>query len=333
MKASSFVSALKKIATDYKTVYAWGMFGSVITKSRVEGKAKQYPYWYTSDKVKSVFAPLYGASPAVWGFDCVGLVKAVLWGWNGDSSKTYGGAVYATCGVPDASTESMIGLCSEVSDNMSSIAVGEFLWLPGHCGVYIGGGKVVESTPAWKNGVQITALGARNWRKHGRLPGVEYQDAEGVKNTVTIELSVLRKGSKGEQVKTLQRLLKAFGYKGGDGKALTIDSANNSSSVYYAITPQLASGTNFVYSMDYKLLGNPQDNFVLFNGCAQNAYATAEYGRDFNIGILYLHSDGGVYLGRKEDATGNGVIINSIGGNSLGGFCFLPLRFLMYPPF
>ncbi len=223
MRASSFVSSLKKIATEHKTVYAWGMFGSVITKTRVEGKAKQYPSWYTLQKVNSVFAPLYGASPAVWGFDCVGLVKAVLWGWNGDESKTYGGAVYASCGVPDVSTEGMIGLCAGVSADMSSIAVGEFLWLPGHCGVYIGDGKVVESTPAWENGVQITALGARNWRKHGRLPYVEYDKAEGVKNTVTIELSVLRKGSKGEQVKTLQRLLKAFGYKGSDGKALTID--------------------------------------------------------------------------------------------------------------
>ena len=223
MRASSFISTLKKIATEHKTVYAWGMFGSVITKSVVEGKAKQYPSWYTSGKVKTVFAPLYGASPVVWGFDCVGLVKGVLWGWNGDSSKTYGGAVYASCGVSDASADGMIGLCSGVSADMSSIAVGEFLWMPGHCGVYIGGGKVVESTPAWANGVQITELGARSWRKHGRLPGVEYDAAEGVKNTVTIELSVLRKGSKGEQVKTLQRLLNAFGHKGSDGKALTID--------------------------------------------------------------------------------------------------------------
>ena len=82
MMASNFVSILKKIATEHKTVYAWGMFGSVITKGVVEGKAKQYPSWYTSGKVKTVFAPLYGASPAVWGFDCVGLVKGVLWGWN-----------------------------------------------------------------------------------------------------------------------------------------------------------------------------------------------------------------------------------------------------------
>lgn len=210
MKANSFVSKLYEIATTKKTVYAWGMFGSTITKARVQGKAKQYPYWYTDRKVESIFAPLYGSNPPVWGFDCVGLIKGVLWGWDGDESKVYGGAVYANNSVPDLSADGMIGRCTNVSSNMGSIAVGEFLWMKGHCGVYIGNGRVVESSPKWANGVQVTALTARNWLKHGKLPWIEYSDGE-VKNVVQIELSVLRKGSKGEQVKTLQRLLNAFG--------------------------------------------------------------------------------------------------------------------------
>lgn len=192
------------------------MFGSTITKSRIQAKAKQYPYWYTDRKISSIFSPLYGSNPPVWGFDCVGLIKAVLWGWNGDESKVYGGAVYASNGVPDLSADAMIGRCADASTNFSSIAVGEFLWMKGHCGVYIGNGKVVESSPKWANGVQVTALTARNWLKHGKLPWVEYSDGE-VRDVVRIELSVLRKGNKGEQVKTLQRLLNAFGNK------LTVD--------------------------------------------------------------------------------------------------------------
>jgi cell wall-associated NlpC family hydrolase len=152
----------------------------------------------------------------VWGFDCVGLVKGVLWGWNGDESKVYGGAVYASNGVPDLSADAMIGRCTSVSSDMSNIAVGEFLWMKGHCGVYIGNSKVVESSPKWANGVQVTALTARNWLKHGKLPWVEYSDGE-VRNVVNIELSVLRSGSKGEQVKTLQILLNAY------GSQLTVD--------------------------------------------------------------------------------------------------------------
>lgn len=210
MKANNFVSKLYEIATTKKTVYAWGMFGSTITKSRVQGKAKQYPYWYTENKIASVFAPLYGAKPPAWGFDCIGLIKAILWGWEGDETKVYGGAVYASNGVPDASADAMIGKCTDVSTDFGNIAVGEFLWMKGHCGVYIGNSKVVESSPKWLNGVQVTSLTARTWLKHGKLPWIEYSVKE-VKDVVNIELSVLRKGSKSEQVKTLQRLLNAFG--------------------------------------------------------------------------------------------------------------------------
>lgn len=148
----------------------------------------------------------------MWGFDCIGLIKGILWGWNGDEDKVYGGAIYGNNGVPDVSADAMIGRCKEVSTNFSSIATGEFLWMKGHCGIYIGNGRVVESTPSWANGVQITALSARNWLKHGKLPWIEYSVKE-VRDVVNIELSVLRKGNKGEEVKTLQRLLNAFGAK------------------------------------------------------------------------------------------------------------------------
>ena len=240
MKTSSFVATLKKIATDHNTVYAWGMFGSVITKARIEAKAKQYPYWYTERKINSVFAPLYGGT--VWGFDCVGLVKGVLWGWNGDESKVYGGAVYASNGVPDLSADAMINVCKDLSSDLSDISVGEFLWMKGHCGIYIGGGQVIESTPKWNNGVQITALSARNWLRHGKLPYVEYEEAEEVKNTVMVELSVLRHGSKGEEVKTLQRLLNAFGYKGKDTKVLAVDGDFRGNTEYALRSYQKAQG-------------------------------------------------------------------------------------------
>lgn len=244
LKASNFVSILKRIAEERKTVYAWGMFGSTITKERVQGKVKQYPYWYTQSKVQSIFAPLYGKNPPTWGFDCVGLVKGVLWGWNGDETKSYGGAVYASNGVPDISADAMIERCKEVSSSMSSIAVGEYLWMKGHCGVYIGNGQVVESSPKWKNGVQITSLSARNWLKHGKLPFVEYVALEATKEvkTVTIEMPVLRKGSKGNEVKTLQRLLKALGYKGSDAKDLSIDGDFGSKTYHALYTCQTAKG-------------------------------------------------------------------------------------------
>ena len=211
MQASSFVSKLVNIANNQKTVYAWGMFGAPVTRLNVHHKAKQYPSWYTEKKISTVFAPLYGSNPPAWGFDCIGLIKGVLWGWNGEEGKTYGGAIYGSNGVPDISADATIRKCLNVGTDFNSIAIGEFLWMKGHCGIYIGNGQVVESSPKWKNGVQITKLSDRNWLKHGKLPYILYNNEREVSDVVSIELSVLRKGNKGEEVKTLQRLLNAFG--------------------------------------------------------------------------------------------------------------------------
>lgn len=70
----------------------------------------------------------------------------------------------------------MITKCSGVSADFGGIVPGEAVWLPGHIGVYIGGGKVIECSPAFKNCVQVTAclnigtisgMNGRKWTKHG----------------------------------------------------------------------------------------------------------------------------------------------------------------------
>lgn len=125
-------------------------------------------------------------NPPVFGFDCVCMIKGVLWGWNGDASKTYGGASYASGGVPDIGADDMITKCSGVSTDFSKIVPGEAVWLKGHIGVYIGGGKVIECSPAFKNCVQVTAclnigaisgMNGRRWTKHGKLPYITYDTA------------------------------------------------------------------------------------------------------------------------------------------------------------
>ncbi len=110
------------------------------------------------------------------------LIKGLLWGWSGDTSKVYGGAVYQSNGVPDIGTEAIIARCSGVSKDFSRVALGELLWMKGHVGVYVGGGLAVECSPAWENKVQITACNCkksgyktRNWTKHGKLPYVTYE--------------------------------------------------------------------------------------------------------------------------------------------------------------
>ena len=128
-------------------------------------------------------AMIMAASADTFGFDCVCLIKGVLWGWSGDTSKTYGGATYNSNGVPDTSADGMIRFCQNVSTDFSNIVPGEAVWLSGHIGIYIGNGLAVECTPKWKNCVQITAVAnigsvagyqSRRWTKHGKLPYVEY---------------------------------------------------------------------------------------------------------------------------------------------------------------
>ena len=50
--------------------------------------------------------------------------------------------------------------------------------------------------------------------------------------TVKVELNVLRKGDKGEQVKTVQRILRIRGWKDGSGKALEIDGSFGAKTEY-----------------------------------------------------------------------------------------------------
>ena len=49
---------------------------------------------------------------------------------------------------------------------------------------------------------------------------------------VMVELSVIRKGMKGEEVKTLQRLLKELGYKGENKKVLAVDGSAGGNTIY-----------------------------------------------------------------------------------------------------
>ena len=114
--------------------------------------------------------------------------KGILWGWNGNKNAYYGGAKYASNGVPDVSADGMITKCYDVSTtNWDKMAIGEGLWMPGHWGVYIGNGLAVECTTAWDCCVQITAVGnigsksgyhTRRWTKHGKLPWIDYVESE-----------------------------------------------------------------------------------------------------------------------------------------------------------
>ena len=170
MNNQEFVNKLLNVVNNYKTIYAYGTWGQVLNDDIINSKANQYSWWYTNSR-KTMLKNLVGKGYYV--FDCVGLIKAILWGWKGDGSRN-GGAVYGSNGVPDVSANGMIDKCTNVSTNFSNIEMGEAVWMEGHIGIYYQNGQVIECSPAFANKVQITNLSQRKWLKHGKLPWIKY---------------------------------------------------------------------------------------------------------------------------------------------------------------
>jgi len=184
MSAQDFTDRVKNIAQNHKTLYIMGCFGAPMTPANKKRYSDNNAYNMNPARREMIMA----ASTDTFGFDAPCLIKGILWGWCGDLSKTFGGAVYASNGVPDIGADNMIKVCLDVSSTgWNEMVPGEVVWLKGHIGIYIGDGLAVECTPKWANKVQITAVGnigskaggqGVTWTKHGKLPWINYQGLE-----------------------------------------------------------------------------------------------------------------------------------------------------------
>lgn len=233
MTSKEFIDKLVDVATNYKTLYVLGCFGAPLNSKNKQRYTNNQEYngkpaykgngvYQTTPAGKIRKDMIMAATDDTFGFDCVCLIKGILWGWCGDETRNYGGAGYACNGVPDVGADGMknrylIG----VSNNFEGILPGEAVWMPGHIGVYIGDGKVVECTPKWENKVQITNLGNlgnksgnyRMWTSHGKLPWIdytntvkeEYKPAPEQKGQVGDRTYVVKKGD------TLSKIAKTYG--------------------------------------------------------------------------------------------------------------------------
>ncbi len=181
MTAKEFVKKAILAATA-KTAYIKGGFGYTMTPKNKQRVIDAYSFnKKRADTINTLSADTFG-------FDCICLVKSILWGWNGDTAKEYGGAVYKSNGVPDSTIEAVRKKCSSVSSDFSRIQPGEILFSgTEHVGIYIGNGFAVEATTAYskQGGVflsKVDNLGTekcgnhRTWECHGFLPYVEYTE-------------------------------------------------------------------------------------------------------------------------------------------------------------
>lgn len=189
MKLNDFIKALKK-AEKSKTLYVLGCFGAPLN----DKNKKRYTNNKTFNKQREKL--INAQSSDVFGFDCICLVKGIIGRWNADKEHNYGGTQvysgrygleYGPERMPDYGADTIFTkrYVYGVSRDFSRIKPGALLHMPGHVGVYIGCGQVIECTPKWKNCVQVTYLGNipeyrtgnyRIWTEYGYLPCVDYSD-------------------------------------------------------------------------------------------------------------------------------------------------------------
>jgi hypothetical protein len=105
-------------------------------------------------------------------------------------------------------------------------ATGDATGWPDHVGIVekVENGKITVIEGNYKKGVnrRVLAVNAKNIRGYG-VPKYEAEPSH--ENTIAVNLPVLKKGANGEEVKTVQRLLIAMGYKmiSASGKEYSVD--------------------------------------------------------------------------------------------------------------
>ena len=144
--------------------YVWGTYGNILTESLFAYKLKQYPDGVGNYK-DFIHANWLGRRTA----DCVGLIKG--YGWLDASS---GAIRYGTNGMPDYGANQMYQSAA-VKGDMSTMPEikGLAVWKPGHIGVYICGGYVVEAMGT-KYGVVKTEAAGRGWQGWCQVPSIDY---------------------------------------------------------------------------------------------------------------------------------------------------------------
>jgi hypothetical protein len=181
--------------------YVYSAIGQIISEDKLQSFRKACP---------SVFTDAYLAKcrKAIGhqAFDCVGLIKFFSWDNRGTSLRYYDPAtdMSADRAYEAARVKGLIATMPDVP--------GMCVRMPGHIGVYIGGGQVVEARGV-DYGVVTTQLKDRPWTHWLQFPGVTYPAAAVPQPTPVAPVpATVRYGARGSTVARLQGCLNAEGH-------------------------------------------------------------------------------------------------------------------------
>lgn len=185
-------------------------------------KANQYPSAYGASRTARYKQDIAAKKVCA---DCIGGAKGYAWTGGGigvleaiGTDKSIS-SKYKANGCPDKGANSMFSYAKSKGMDWGDIStlpdiVGLALHKDGHVGYYVGGGYAVE----WKGfayGCVKTKVAGHGWTHWYALPFIHYGYSIGSLPTIDIPLGsrLLKRGSVGADVKTLQELLIQLGYK------------------------------------------------------------------------------------------------------------------------
>jgi hypothetical protein len=185
---TGLVEFCKQVLND-KCGYVYGTYGQVCTLSLLEQQKQRFPDNNLAD------GPMFEAGKQWIGkrvMDCSGLIKYYL------ASNKYGEDPKITTAIDQcvnydkASEKGAIGSMPELP--------GVLVGMPGHVGVYIGNGEVIEAQGT-QYGVKKTKFSGRGWTKWWKLPEISYT----TNSNITLDTSTYTFNSIGQVYRVLAK--------------------------------------------------------------------------------------------------------------------------------